>query len=88
MVEKRKSGRKKAKPIPPEVESFSVQLSKLEEIVRSLEDENVDLDRAIELFQEGVESLKVARALLNNAELTVQAVLKAADGSLRGRDVD
>jgi exodeoxyribonuclease VII small subunit len=63
-------------------------LTKLEQIVRALEDEGLDLDRAIELFQEGVESLKTARALLHDAELTVKSVVKAADGSLRGRDVD
>lgn len=88
MNAKGKSGRAKAKRVPPEKPSFSVQLSRIEHIVRTLEDEDLDLDRAIELFQEGVENLKAARSLLREAELTVQSVIKAADGTIRGRDLD
>ena len=34
--------------------SFAAELERLETIVRSLEDSEVDLDEALELFQEGV----------------------------------
>jgi exodeoxyribonuclease VII small subunit len=68
--------------------SFAAELERLEAIVRSLEDSEVDLDEALELFQEGVERLKAARALLHDADLKVKTVVRAADGALAGDDVD
>ncbi len=68
--------------------SFAAELERLETIVRTLEDSEVDLDEALELFQEGVKRLKNARKLLNDTELTVKKVLKAADGALPSDDID
>ncbi len=72
----------KAKP------SFRVELERLEAIVRQLEDSDVDLDQALELFEEGVRRLKVARDLLTKSELTVKRVLEDADGPLRTDDLE
>ncbi len=68
--------------------SFAAELERLETIVRSLEDSEVDLDEALELFQEGVKRLKNARKLLEDTELTVKKVMKAADGALPSDDID
>ncbi len=68
--------------------SFKTELERLETIVRSLEDSDVDLDEALELFQVGVKRLKNARRLLEDTELTVKKVVRAADGALSGDDVD
>ncbi len=68
--------------------SFATELERLETIVRMLEDSEVDLDEALELFQEGVKRLKNARKLLEDTELTVKKVLKAADGALPSDDID
>ncbi len=68
--------------------SFATELERLETIVRTLEDSDVDLDEALELFQEGVKRLKNARKLLDDTELTVKKVLKAADGALLSDDID
>ncbi len=68
--------------------SFAAELERLETIVRSLEDSEVDLDEALELFQEGVQRLKNARKLLDDTELTVKKVVKAADGALPSDDID
>lgn len=68
--------------------SFQQELERLETIVRQLEQEDLDLDRALELFEEGVGRLKTARELLQQSELTVKRVLEAADGTLRTNDVD
>ncbi len=68
--------------------SFAAELERLETIVRSLEDSEVDLDEALELFQEGVKALKNARKLLDDTELTVKKVVKAADGALPSDDID
>ena len=68
--------------------SFGAELERLEAIVRNLEDSEVDLDEALELFQEGVKRLKNARKLLEDTELTVKKVVDAADASLPDDDVD
>ncbi|MFB3069632.1 MAG: exodeoxyribonuclease VII small subunit [Gemmatimonadales bacterium] len=68
--------------------SFATELERLETIVRMLEDSEVDLDEALELFQEGVKRLRNARKLLDDTELTVKKVLKAADGALPSDDID
>jgi len=60
----------------------------LEAIVRALEQDDLDLDRALQLFEEGVTRLKAARELLQQSELTVKRVLEAADGTLRTSRTD
>jgi len=62
--------------------SFRAELERLEAIVRSLEDEDVDLDEALALFEEGVKRLKSAGELLRASELQVKRVLEAADGTI------
>ena len=52
------------------------QLERLEAIVRRLESEDLDLDEALKLFEEGVERLRVAREQLSQAELKVKKVLE------------
>lgn len=68
--------------------SFKDELNRLEAIVRQLEADELDLDTALELFEEGVRRLKVARELLQESDLKVKRVLEAADGTLRTRDLD
>lgn len=62
-------------------------LNRLEEIVRKLEAEDVELDAALKLFEEGVVRLRSARKQLGAAQLKVQAVLEQA-GDLRLTDLD
>ena len=68
--------------------SFRDELARLEAIVRRLEADDVDLDGALELFEEGVKRLKVARGLLEESELKVKRIVEAADGTLRSRSID
>jgi exodeoxyribonuclease VII small subunit len=68
--------------------SFRQELERLEDIVRALEDKDVDLDEALKLFEEGVGRLKSARSLLKESELRVKRVLEDADGTLRTDDID
>lgn len=63
-------------------------LTRLEEIVRRLEADDVELDAALALFEEGVARLRAARERLAAADLKVQAVLEEAGGELRMRDFD
>ena len=67
---------------------LSVELARLEEIVRKLESDDAELDDALALFEEGVQRLRAARERLAEAELKVQAVLEQADGTLRTSDLD
>ncbi len=55
---------------------FTKQLERLEAIVRRLESEELDLDEALKLFEEGVERLRAAREQLSQAELKVKKVLE------------
>jgi exodeoxyribonuclease VII small subunit len=63
-------------------------LRRLEEIVRALESDDTDLDRALALFEEGVALLRSARDRLGDAELRVQRVLEAARDEVRLTDLD
>jgi exodeoxyribonuclease VII small subunit len=68
--------------------SFREEIERLEAIVRSLEDEELELDAALELFEEGVTRLNSARALLREGELKVRTVLQSIDGTLNTADLD
>ena len=72
----------------PAPESLGRELERLEAIVRKLESQELDLDAALALFQEGVERLRRARARLAEAELTVKSVVEDAGGTLKLSDVD
>jgi exodeoxyribonuclease VII small subunit len=72
-------------PSPP---ALADQLARLEEIVRKLEADDIELDAALLLFEEGVARLRSARERLVAAELKVQAVLEEAGGDLRLTDLD
>jgi exodeoxyribonuclease VII small subunit len=63
-------------------------LARLEEIVRRLEADDVELDAALALFEEGVTRLRAARERLAAADLKVQTVLEDANGELRLQRLD
>jgi exodeoxyribonuclease VII small subunit len=70
--------------------SFSLadELDRLEQIVRALEADDLDLDAALALFEEGVARLRGARERLGAAQLRVRSVLEDADGTLRDTPLD
>jgi exodeoxyribonuclease VII small subunit len=66
-------------------------LKRLEEIVRRLEDETLELEAALALFEEGVGRLRAAQARLDEAETRVRQVLDESgtvDGPLRLEPLD
>lgn len=67
--------------------SIAQDLNRLEEIVWRLEADDVELDAALALFEEGVARLRAARERLASAEVKVQTVLEEA-GDLRLTDLD
>ena len=74
--------------MPEKKPSLQDDLKRLEEIVRALEAEDVDLDKAIALFEEGVKRLRTAREELGAVEQRVQKVLEQAGGELKLTDLD
>ena len=67
---------------------FGAELAQLEEIVRRLEGEDLDLDEALRLFEEGVQRLRRAREQLALAEVRVRQVLADRGGALRVEPLD
>ncbi|HEY8062060.1 MAG TPA: exodeoxyribonuclease VII small subunit [Gemmatimonadales bacterium] len=66
-------------------------LKRLEEIVRRLEDDTLELETALQLFEEGVGRLNAAQLRLADAETRVRQVLDdsaAPDGPLRFESLD
>lgn len=67
--------------------SLADDLARLETLVRRLEQDDVELDEALALFEEGVKHLRAARERLTSAEARVQQVLEQADGELNISDL-
>ena len=72
----------------PTTDSLSADLRRLEDIVRQLESDDPDLDKALVLFEEGVARLRAARERLSEAEARVQKVLEDAAGELTVTDFE
>jgi exodeoxyribonuclease VII small subunit len=62
--------------------SFELAMKRLSEIVEQLESGELPLDASLRLFEEGVGLSKAAGALIEAAERKVEALTRAADGSL------
>lgn len=62
-------------------QTFEASLSRLDAIVKALEQGNVPLQDALTLFQEGTGLVKSCAAMLDAAELEVVKLTKTADGT-------
>ena len=68
--------------------AFEQDLARLEEIVGRLEGDELTLDAALGLFQEGVERLRAAAAELARAEAQVKLLVEQSDGTFSLDDFD
>ncbi len=59
--------------------SFEEKLSRLEEISSILESDDIDLEKAIALYEEGIELSKVCITTLRDAELKITELKKKMD---------
>lgn len=66
--------------------SFEKNLIRLEEIVAELESDELELDGALRLFEEGIERLREASADLARAESRVALLVEQSDGAFELRD--
>lgn len=67
--------------------SFEQRLRRLEEIVGELESEQIDLERALALFEEGVSCLRAATEELGRVEARVQRLVERTDGTFEVIDL-
>jgi exodeoxyribonuclease VII small subunit len=61
--------------------SFEQSINRLEEIVEALDGDELELARALELFQEGIEQLRLAGAELERVDAQVRRLVEQADGT-------
>ena len=66
---------RKAKNKNDPVVTFEEQMNRLEEIVGKLESEEISLEKALDLFEEGTAIVKSAQKKLKESRLKVQKVL-------------
>jgi len=67
----------------PKVKDFESALKSLEDIVAQLEGGDMTLDRALELFEEGVKVSRYCSSKLEEAERKVEVLMKTAEGTLK-----
>ena len=65
----------------PENITFEASMTRLEQIVRAMERGDVPLEESLKLFQEGTELVRNCGKLLENAQLQVNKIMTAPDGS-------
>lgn len=58
-------------------QGLEAQLARLEEIVSSLEGEELELEAALRLFEEGVGRLRQAQEAIRSAELRIERVIES-----------
>jgi exodeoxyribonuclease VII small subunit len=63
-------------------QDFESALQRLEEIVKILEDGQLPLDQALEIFEEGIGLSRFCHGKLEKAERRVELLLKDAAGSV------
>ena len=61
--------------------TFEAAMQHLEQIVRTMERGDAPLDDSLKLFQEGTELVRTCAKMLDDAQLQVQKVMTAQDGS-------
>jgi len=67
--------------------SFENNIARLEAIAARLEDEELDLDAALSLFEEGIAELRAASTFLAKAETRLKQLNEAADGVFKVTDL-
>ncbi|MCC6931178.1 MAG: exodeoxyribonuclease VII small subunit [Gemmatimonadaceae bacterium] len=67
--------------------TFEQALERLEAIVEEMNGEEIPLERALALFEEGIVHLRTASDELRRAESAVQVLVEQADGILEAREL-
>lgn len=59
--------------------SFEEALEKLESIVEKLSNENITLEKSVELYEEGLKLSKICSDTLEQASLKIEQIEKSSD---------
>lgn len=78
---------KKTKKEEAEV-SFEAAMTRLEEIVRLLENDKAPLEESLQLYEEGVSLVRRCSKDLDDAEQRVKILQRAADGTVETVDFE
>lgn len=68
--------------------SYEDDIARIETIVSELERDDLELERALALFEEGVERLRSAARALERVEGQVRVLVERGDGSFELADAD
>lgn len=63
--------------------SFEESMNKLEELVKKLEEGNLDLDESIKIYSEAVKLKERCRNILDESERKVEILMNSADGLIK-----
>lgn len=70
----------KSAPAAASEQTFEAALERLEEIVESMEGDNLPLEKLLAQYEEGAKLLKVCQEKLESAERKVELITKGASG--------
>lgn len=68
--------------------SFEEAISRLEEIVKGLEDENITLESSMQKFELGIKLSSHCLKKLNEAEKKIEELTRSEDGKLITRELN
>jgi exodeoxyribonuclease VII small subunit len=71
-------------PVPPPPPSLEAALDRIEEVARALEAEDLEMEAALALYEEGVGLLRVAESAMAIAQTRIEQL--RPDGEARGPD--
>lgn len=69
--------------VKPKTQDFESAIKRLEEIVAQLESGDLQLDKSLELFEEGIKLSRFCHGKLDEAERKVEILLKDAEGAMK-----
>jgi exodeoxyribonuclease VII small subunit len=73
---------------PAKSDSFEKNLERLDSIVRQLEDAELPLEKALQLYEEGMKLSEVCHRQLEEAEGRVEILMKKAGGKVVAEPFD
>ncbi|MEW6265982.1 MAG: exodeoxyribonuclease VII small subunit [Thermodesulfobacteriota bacterium] len=66
--------------------TFEQGLARLEELIKTLENGELDLDKSLNLFEEGIKLTRQLNQKLDESEKRLELLLKDEEGRLLGRE--
>ena len=63
-------------------------MRRLDQVVKELDGENADLDKALKLYEEGVKLVRICNAKLDEADRKIKILKLSSDGELIEKDFE